>query len=355
MLEQLRGSCDKLINKYAYTNKFFTGDSITDHQVITPSNLSDEAYGSFYGAIMPSYGNNVVFIPKQHPHIGLYSCSTDTYTNGPLHSAGVNAFHNGVDLGNSEILMCPYQSSRIGLYNYGTNIYRNGPIVTSSSRSDDTLGRFIACVKIGQKVYLIPAGCNNIGIYDIPTNTFQIGAEITSSEGDNKFASAVQISDTEILLVPYSNYNFYRYNFVADTIVEDIETNRTINYFGPSIKYKDVVICSTNNGGFLVYDTITKTIASYVGDKSYAYNNPFSELILYGKKIVCVPKRSSYVGEYEYATNTYSRGNNRNQILTDVNYKNFYAGGCLVANRIIMAPYHATNVGIYKPDSFSGE
>lgn len=354
MIEYIRGGCQPVINHNFLVYKFIESDSVDNISVVPPENLSLDIFGSFSDAVNIPNSCKVMFVPLEHDYIGFYDYSLNNYTNGPLHSESSAAFSRGIDLDNGYIFLCPYNSSNIGLYNYITGTYESGPSVNGFPRQDSEYGRFIDCVRIGNKVYLIPESAISIVIYDIENNTISQSTANISFDTEllpKKFSSACQISENEILLIPFADYRFYKYNINTDTIISTINSDVIPYSFGRCIKIKNEVYIILKQGGVSVYDILNNTINNYFSERSYSYNDSFSDILHNGKKIILIPKRSSYIGEFDINLKTYQRGNLGSAILENNEYKNHYSGGCLVNNTVIMSPYHATNVGLYKPSS----
>lgn len=354
MIETIKGGCQEKINDTLLAYRLEDGPLINQYSVSQPSNLLDDAPGMFYGAVHPQSSSKAFFVPSQHPHIGIYNCSDNTYTDGPLHSAGSQAFRTGIDLENNKILLCPYNSSYIGLYNYALNTYTRGPSVTGFTKFNANYGRFTNCIKVNNKVYLIPGSSNYIGIYDISNNTLSQGpAVMHNSYSINAFSGSAQISTTEILLVPFSGIYLYILNTETNTLTQHISSNSSINIMSGCVATKYKVYIYQNDNFFSIYDIGTKSLQKFPADTAYGFSDKYSAAILAGNKIILVPKRISRPGEIDLKTNTFAKGNYGTIIFENSTYKNFYGGGCLYGSNVIMAPYHATNIGIYKPTNVS--
>jgi hypothetical protein len=354
MIETIKGGCQATINRFLISYRLREGDAIGETNISIPENVFDDSPGSFYGAIMPTNSTEAVFVPSNYSYVGLYKCSTNSFTNGPLHNTQTTeAFHKGVQIDNSTILFCPYKADTIGLYNYLNKTYQAGPNVSGFTRQDPTLGRFIKPVHIKDKVYLIPESARNIGIYNTDNNTISQGPAITHDEDlvAKKFSDAVQISDNEILLIPNSDYYFYIYNIVDNTITRGISTNKGPGRLVTSVRINNEVFISDSTGQIGVYNISEAVFNSYSGERSYTGGSPFSDMIVYGNKIILVPKKSFYVGEFNISTKTYTRGNAGIAIDPSMTYRNLYNGACRMNDVIVMAPSHTQNVGLYKPES----
>ena len=354
MIETIKGGCQEKINRFLVHYRLRDGDTIGETNLSTPVNVFDDSPGSFYGAIMPTNGVKAVFVPSNYSNIGLYNCSTNTFTKGPLHNAQTTeAFHKGVQINNNTILFCPYKSDAIGLYNYVNNTYQDGPSVSGFTRQNTAFGRFIKAVLVQNMVYLIPESARNIGIYNTDNNTISQGPAITHDEDlvAKKFSDAVQISDNEILLIPNSDYYFYIYNIKDNTITRGTNTTLAPGGLIAAVRVDNEVFIAGSTGRIGVYNISNSTFNNYSGERSYAGSPTFSDIVIYGNKIILVPKKSFYVGEFDISTKTYTRGNAGIAIDPSMTYRNLYNGACRMNDVIVMAPSHTQNVGLYKPES----
>lgn len=354
MIENINGGCRTSIPHNYIVHKYLQGDIVDNISVSDPTNLSTDMLGSFSDIINIPNTCNALLVPMQHRFLGIYNYASNNYTNGPAHNAGQAAYSRGINLDNGYIFLCPYRALNIGLYEIASNNFTLGPSVANVSIVDPAYGRFIDCIKINSKVYLIPETAKNIVVYDINSNTISISSSniiFDSSLLPQRFSSACQISSNEILLVPFAGYSFSIYNTDEDSISTHISTNLVAYSLGRLTKVNNEIFIIYKNGGVSVYNINNETINTYAVENSYAYNDAFGDIIHTGKKLVLIPKRCQYIGEFDISTKTYQRGNDTRVILPDQTYRNFYTAGCAINTAIIMAPSHASNVGIYQPES----
>jgi hypothetical protein len=154
------------------------------------------------GVLLPD--GRVVLVPHSSTTIGLYDPVTNTYTDGPAHERQIEgfqagAFAGGVLLPDGRVLLVPLESTTIGLYDpSGANpdgtvtigTYTNGPVHGRGSNA------FSGGVLLPDgRVVLVPRNSTTIGLYDPVTNTYTNGPD--HGRGSSAFIGGVLLCRTD--------------------------------------------------------------------------------------------------------------------------------------------------------------
>jgi hypothetical protein len=76
---------------------------------------------AFLGGVLTPSGK-VVLVPANSTTIGIYDPVADTYTNGPTHGRGTSAFYGGVLTPSGKVVLVPANSTTIGIFEGGATI-----------------------------------------------------------------------------------------------------------------------------------------------------------------------------------------------------------------------------------------
>jgi hypothetical protein len=90
-----------------------------------------------------------------------YSVGVATYTDGPTHGRGTNAFIGSTMMPNGKVMLTPHNSLNIGIYDPINDTYTDGP-----THGKGNLAFYGSTMMPNGKVMLVPRNSANIGIYD---------------------------------------------------------------------------------------------------------------------------------------------------------------------------------------------
>ena len=87
-----------------------------------PTYTNGPAHGkgsnAFFGGVIAPNGK-VIFVPAYSANVGIYDPIASTYTDGPAHGKGNFAFAGGVIAPNGKVIFVPYSSANVGILSTG--------------------------------------------------------------------------------------------------------------------------------------------------------------------------------------------------------------------------------------------
>ena len=203
-------------------------------------------------------------VTSRQGYLGLYNSADNTFSLGPRIASG-RPILDAVLLPNGDVITIPFMHTHIGKYNYTTNTYTDLCAVPVAS------GQYFYGGVLMQdgNVMLVPYSRRNIGIYNVASNTFTVGPQITSYE----FVKGLLLPNGKVLLIPTSSKVFGLYDPASNTYSDGPAHNLQGNngYY---------------HGGSLLLPNGKALISPRMDNSGY----------------------TSYIGLYDYATNTYSNG-----------------------------------------------
>jgi hypothetical protein len=127
-----------------------------------------------------------------------YSVGVVTYTDGPAHGKGTNAFYGSTLLPNGKVMLTPSYSATIGIYDPVTGKYTDGPEHGKGG------GAFRGSTLMPNgKVMLTPCNSDYIGIYDPVNDTYTDGPE--HGKVDGAFYGSVLLPNGKVMLTPFNS------------------------------------------------------------------------------------------------------------------------------------------------------
>jgi hypothetical protein len=245
------------------------------NSVITKYNYVTDTFVSTSGTALSNNGfakgKNKLFytVPRYADKIQIYTPTTSSIVNGPLHGYGSvsfstnGAFWSGVSTPYGTIVYIPSEATTIGIYNIASNTFSNSSYTGPISNMFKS-----GCLAPNGKIILAPHGWSSVdkvGIYDPITDTFQLGA---STQTNVNYRQAVLTPSGKIVFIPQSL--------------------RVPAVPGVSSQYL------TAGGDFGIYDPFTDTF-SVSALNPYSVTNPFggASLMPNGKVIFGVTASSS--------------------------------------------------------------
>ena len=161
---------------------------------------SDAFSGS---TLMPN--GKVLLTPYRSANIGIYDPVANTYTNGPAHGKGWDAFAGSTLMPNGKVMLTPRNSANIGIYDPITNTYTDGPL-----HGKGTQAFYGSTMMPNGKVMLTPSNSANIGIYDPVANTYTDGP--LHGRGASAFFGSTLMPNGKVMLVPHNSANIGIYD-----------------------------------------------------------------------------------------------------------------------------------------------
>jgi len=287
-----------------------------------------EGGDAFYGAVVAPTGE-VIFVPWDADHIGIYDPTTGTYTTGPAHNEGDAAFFGGALAPTGEVILAPSNSSYVGIYDPDTNSYRRG----ASVLGDTFEGAVLA--PTGEIVF--PPWGDYIGVYDPVADEYNRGP--SPSSPDN-FSSAALAPTGEVVFTPWDGQEIGIYDPSTNDYREVSHSepaDMPLYFFGAATAPTGEVIFAPalDSISIGIFDPVTDT---YISGPSPGSLFTGAVLAPTGDVILLPGDSSTPVGIYDPDSRTYRSGpdNNGDDLV----------GGVLTPNgRIVCAP-SGTSIGI---------
>jgi hypothetical protein len=292
---------------------------------------------AFYGGVMMPNGK-VALVPRNSVNVGIYDTIANTYADGPAHGKGSEAFSGGVMMPNGKVAMVPYSSANVGIYDPIANTYTDGPAHSNGIEA------FRGGVMMPNgKVALVPYNSTNVGIYDTIANTYTNGPK--HNKGREAFCGGVMMPNGKVALVPYKSANVGIYDPIANTYTDGPAHVKGIVAFsgGVMMPNGNVALVPYYSDNIGIYDPIANTYTD--GPKHNKGNDAFyGGVMMPNGKVAMVPYSLANVGIYDPIANTYTDGPVHDKGIVA------FSGGVMMPNgKVALVPYSSANVGIYDP------
>ena len=102
----------------AYRRTFAEPDAVISY---SDGPAHGRGLNAFYGGVVTPDGR-VVMVPRNSSVIGIYDPATGEYSDGPAHGRGANAFFGGVVIPDGRVVLVPSNSSLIGILSAGAAV-----------------------------------------------------------------------------------------------------------------------------------------------------------------------------------------------------------------------------------------
>lgn len=283
-------------------------------------------------------GNKLLAIPYSNANVGLFDLATGAYTAGPAVSpAGSARFRGGcLHQATGLVVMAPLLSDRIGLYDTASGEYIQGPIVGASP---GFCGAVVSS-RTGE-VILVPGSGANVGIFNPITRKYRPGASHGLATGQF-FASAEELPNGLILMVPYSGGRFMLYDPVANTFSNGPTASGSALFFGSVMLHNGDIVCVPYSSATIaIYRWKSNTIYSVAcpaGGAKFRYGALTSD-----GRVVFGAGTYDRIGGYDPSTDAYFEGG----ALTLGSTVKWNGVAQMSDGRIMLAPYANDKCGLF--------
>lgn len=288
--ERSKKALQRIFDDSAWT-EYYRG-SITHGQ-------STDFHGAYRGAAVGSDGN-VYLAPCEASNIGIYDPKNNTFSTGPAHNEGEDAYEGVVSLGD-KIVFIPYDASSVMVYDIPSGTVSKASVGTGSEKFSG------GAATPNGKVVMASYSASNIGIYNPETNTYTSGP--AHGQDTPAFDGAVLVPDGRVIFIPYNSDNIGIYDPETETY-----TDGPPHGLGFGSKYRRGALSPDGRVIMTPWDADAVGIFdpsddSFTTGTNVPSGEPFvGATVAPDGRIVFAPFRSSVFGLYDPQTDTYEDG-----------------------------------------------